>query len=104
LYTTAGQLPAIRANGETLLSFSRGSGGLYVSARVYSEALKAMAQVHDNSFELNQGNAFHREPSDFSRLIIKDNAGQHAQSGDRSFQRETYHQLLPFLLPPDEGV
>ncbi|HEY3102549.1 MAG TPA: hypothetical protein VGJ69_03105 [Pyrinomonadaceae bacterium] len=73
-YTTEG-MPVLRTETDTLLSLSRGPGGVYVSARVYSEANRVIAQIHDNEFHINPSQVFHRETPDWSTLVIKDNNG-----------------------------
>ncbi|HEY8205140.1 MAG TPA: hypothetical protein VIF81_10470 [Pyrinomonadaceae bacterium] len=74
-YSISGELPVIRIKGENIISFSRGAGGVFMNARVYSIANNVVAQVTDNEIFINPGNLFHPERPDWHTLRIKDNTG-----------------------------
>ena len=74
---TTDKLIAIHAGDDELVSIKRETAGIYVSARVYSEANKVSASISDNELFVNPGNFFERpDRSDWHTLIVKDNSGK----------------------------
>jgi hypothetical protein len=75
-YTTTSNHTFLRVAGEDLLSISRKSGDITVSAKIYSADRKIVAQIIDNNFHINPSNYFRRERPDQHTLAIFDQRGE----------------------------
>jgi hypothetical protein len=73
-YTTF-ETAAIKIRGQAIVSFANVPGGINVSARVYSQTNKVVAQITNNELYVNPSNLFHTERPDWHTLIVKDNQG-----------------------------
>ena len=69
-YTAQGDITIIEVASQPLLSVNRTPEGLSISARIYSQDGRIVAEIVDNKFTINQNNYFKRECPDKSTLIV----------------------------------
>ncbi|HEY0375986.1 MAG TPA: hypothetical protein VGC87_03430 [Pyrinomonadaceae bacterium] len=71
-FTDRLRITAIRFVGKDLISLSRTPDGLNVSAQVFSEDGRIIAEIEDNEFHVNPNNYFKVKRPDESTLIVYD--------------------------------
>jgi hypothetical protein len=75
-YTRRFPHTVLRVAGETLLSLDKKNGGIAVSAKVYSEDRRLVAQIINNKFYINESNSLRPERPDHHTLSVFDQRGQ----------------------------
>ena len=75
-WATMFPLRVVNIGGENLLVVNKTADGLAVSAKIFSEDTRIVAEIIDNEFHINPNNYFRRDRPDKHTLIVFDQRGR----------------------------
>ena len=62
----------LRIKNDDIVTINKGSSGIQISAKIFSEDFRIIAKIVDNEFFLNPNNSFRRERPDRHTLVVYD--------------------------------